>query len=127
QIEIGAVGSKGIITGCADLFASLPPAVLTANDTSLQGVIELGTGTNAAVRRFDAHPIACTDATRASGIRVHFDLRIAPAPPQARQAAVLALAEQRVFRAREHEGRAFSQLRPRPRTHERSAKSGSGG
>src|SRR4029450_13556219 len=95
QVEIGAVRAERIVAGRADLRAGLPPAVLAARDARLQGLVERPPRADAALRRLPRHPVARLDPTLGGCHRVQLDLWIALAAAQARQAAVLGLAELR--------------------------------
>ena len=69
--------------------------MLADHHPRIEIVIEPGAGSHAAFRGFDRHPIAVADTTRFGGGGMKLHLWIEPAFAQARQGAVLGLAEQR--------------------------------
>src|SRR5262249_50308276 len=106
-----------IVTGCADLRTGLPPTVLTADDAWVQAVVQARTRADASVRSLDADPISGTNASLRGGRGMQLDLGLERAASQARQPAMLALAELGVLGAREDQRVSLDVLRSRPRTH----------
>src|SRR5690606_10453189 len=104
QVEIGAVGTEGIIAGQTELRAGLPPAVLPAHHVRLERLIEPSTRPHAPFGRLDPYPVAGDDAALGGGRRMQLDLRIGSAPPETWQPAMLALAEERALGAGQDQG-----------------------
>src|SRR5215813_13015572 len=77
--------------------------MLPAHHARLQTLVQPGARPVAALRRLHAHPVAGTDTTSGRRHRVQLHFRVEGTAPQARQPAMLALAELVVLGARDEQ------------------------
>ena len=76
QVEVVALWIRRIRTGSSEFIATLPPAVLSDHDATIQRVIEAGFGAHRSVHCPDFDPIAVANASRSCGCRVQLDFRV---------------------------------------------------
>ena len=113
EVEVGAFRAERVVAGLADLRARLPPTVLPADDVRLQTLVQLGSRADAAFRRLDSDPVAGANAARGGRDGAELELRVSGTSTQARERAMLTLAELRGLRAGQDQGIALGQVRAR--------------
>ena len=115
QIEIRALRAERVIAGAPNSSQLCHQPCSPDDDARIKSVVQPGACPHAAGRRLDRHPVPGADAARRRRVRMQFHLRIERALAQARQGAMLALAEQGRLGAGQHQGKraARSGLRSR--------------
>src|SRR5688572_11491777 len=70
EVEVRAIRTEGVITGGADLGTRLPPPMLRAHDVWCERVVQTSACADAAVGRFDVHPVARVNSSSRGSVGV---------------------------------------------------------
>ena len=87
QIEVRAQRSERVVAGRPELWASLPPAVLSDDDARIEMLVEPRSGAHTALWGLHRYPVAGGNAARVGRRGMKLDFRMLGAFAQPRQCA----------------------------------------